>query len=276
MLKFIFLILIYLTRVDSFVSKNLPDCGVKTSNDFKFPWMSLVINKKSGEKSIGVLVSDIHVVTKANAISYYDAESFKFYAVNPSTIEVKVGLHFMYSIRTKAKRFLIHPDIRVVNGMRINNVAIITLHAKVLFHKNNFMKPICMWMFKDDVIDKSLIYSVGLDEDQLDGIKYSNVSIVDQNYCRGNYSKIFPNALSQTKTFCIANEDNFCNANDAILVKYEERWYLRGIYSKYLRYKGSDSCIIDKPILYEDIAPLTTFLQCTVVEHNEFKKIVYL
>lgn len=276
MSKLLLLVISIVSLSDAFLHKNLGNCGSsKFSDDLQHPWMAFVVNKRTNSTAIGALISVIHVATHATAIGYYSVEASKFFVFHPSEIEVQVGLHFEYRIRRNAAKFVVHPEISEAAGenMKVNNVAVVTMHAKLKFDDYENVRPICLWFFNEseekEVMEKSEIYSIGFGKSE--ALKYTKVSIIDQKVCKENYKNFVSISFFSTKTFCVA--ENSCATNQAISIKFDGKWYLRGIYSKYLRKRDDKKCLLDKPILYEDLAQHTPFLQCSVSEGT--KKVIY-
>jgi hypothetical protein len=261
------------SHITSTKRKSYDECGVmssssgliqkgKFSSKSEFPWMaSIVVN--FGFNSSGALISRKHVVTRAQAVGYWNDDKTKFTAIITSRIKIYLGSlqHVSDQNVFNAQEIILHPNIKGVDEAQTNNIAIIVLSSSVEF--SDFIRPVCLWTFSDDLnlIENLPIYAVGYGNDE-NGIvtnvrKHAKVILMDQNECEEKYSKWLKNFLSENKAFCVIGDDNGspCEYDECLFVKFNGKWYLRGIYIRSWIYPNG-SCYVgpSKPFLYHDIA----------------------
>jgi dynein heavy chain len=171
---------------------------------------------------------------------------------------------------------MIHPYLKVVDEVPINNVAVVMLATSVQF--NEFIRPVCLWTFNNDLsfIQKFQMFAVGYGRDE-NGIvsnvrKHAKVVLTDQNECQEKYHdlKMF---FRESKAFCVTGTENEspCEFDECLFVKFNEKWYLRGIALRRFYYSDK-SCGVGNsfPSLYQDIAKNSKWIQTKLKKKTKF------
>jgi uncharacterized protein YebE (UPF0316 family) len=234
----------------------------KFSSRKEFPWMASINDHASLYNSSGALISRKHVVTRATVVGYWNDDKTKRIAIETSRFKIYLGSlqHVSDQNIFNAQEIILHPNIKLVDEVPTNDIAIIVLSTSVEF--SDFIRPVCLWTFSDDLnLIKNLpIYAVGYGNDE-NGIvsnvrKHAKVTLMNQNECEENYSfaKTF---FIENKSFCVIGDENEspCKFDVILFVKFNGKWYLRGIFLRRFAYPNK-SCPVgpSHPFLYHDVA----------------------
>lgn len=242
--------------------------GLVQGNQFslrdQFPWVvSIVFN--GGFNNNGALVSDRHIITYIETVASWNTilqkyipdslHSFKIYLGSTKINDAsKAG-----SIVANPSEIHLHPHVRRIGDTPINSIAIVSMKYSVQFNK--FIRPICIWTFDNSIelIKYSHIYGVGYGKDDtgsFSGVrKHAKVSLKDEGLCREVYSDAL-DVFNETKLLCVQGNgrETPCFRDTPLFVKFNDKWYLRGILLRLRYWVSNGTCIFDKPLLYEDVA----------------------
>jgi uncharacterized protein YebE (UPF0316 family) len=253
--------------------KSYDECGImsspsgliqngKFSSRSEFPWMASIIISSNSFNSSGALISRKHVVTEARVVGFWNDDKTELIAVETSRIKIYLGSlqHVSDQNDFNAQEIILHPNMKWIDGTPTNAIGIIVLSTSVEF--SDFIRPVCLWTFSDDLnLIKNLpIYAVGYGRDEngskTNVRKHAKVTLMDQNMCEEKYSHV-KNFFNENKSFCVIGDKNGspCAYDDCLFVKFNEKWYLRGILLRMI-VNTDGSCFVgsSNPFLYHDIA----------------------
>lgn len=258
------------------------DCGVMSSSSGliqngaftlrrEFPWMVSILIQNGAGKHGGVLVSSRHFISHPASVGWYSNEAKKLVPRPLDHVKVYLGAlyhgdsEFVYD----ASKIVIHPYHKYQADTNINNIAITKLSRTAQI--NDFIRPVCLWTFNDDInlIRNLPLYAAGYGRDwsgEVSNIrKHAKVSLTTQQDCETKFSRQNEeNLFPEGKLFCIRGVDGVpCEYDNHLFVKYNERWYLRGLIELRFVY-GNKSCVEKDPILCEDIARNTRWIQSQI------------
>lgn len=257
------------------IDTNEFECGVMSKsaglvqgNQFtlrdQFPWVVSIVFD-GGFHNNGALVSDKHIITYVETVASWNKILNRYLPDDLSAFKIYLGT-IKYndatrqgSMMTSPLEIILHPYIRRIDDTPINSIAIVKMKKTV--HFNKFIKPICIWDLDNDLhsIEKSQLYGVGYGRDEsgnFSGIrKHAKVSVKDEEYCKYIYTDALE-IFNETKLLCVQGNgrETPCFRDTPLFVKFNEKWYLRGILLRLRYWTSNGTCIADKPLLYEDIS----------------------
>jgi hypothetical protein len=104
------------------------------------------------------------------------------------------------------------------------------------------------------------MYGVGYGRDESgkhsNARKYARMSLLeDEEECQNIYADR-REAFEEARLFCARGDDAAtpCDGDTALMVKFEDKWYIRGVMLTYRKWTLNGTCVFNKPLLYEDIA----------------------
>lgn len=249
--------------------------GGRFASRVQFPWMvSLVISYSNFNlNSSGALISRKHIVTAGTAVSFYGENTRSYGAISLHRIKIFLGAltqNDPSAALFNAAAIALHPNIKEVDETAINNVAVVTLSTLVPF--NDWIRPICLWALNDELryVSGSPFYSVGYGVDESGKVsnvrKYSRVSLVDLPRCERGFGN-YPNIFHETNVFCVqgSSSESPCDFDDFLFVKFNERWYLRGLLLLNFHFDNFNTCNYGEPILFQDMAQHVRWIQSQVI-----------
>lgn len=242
--------------------------GLVQGNQFslrdQFPWMVSIVFD-GGFHNNGALVSDRHVITYVETVASWNKILGRYLPDELSSFKIYLG-SIKYNdankpgaVETSPSEILLHPYVMRIEDTPINSIAIVILKKSVEFSR--FIKPICIWDMDTDLslIEKSQLYGVGYGKDEtghFSGVrKHAKVSLQDMDECK----LVFVDALdifNETKLLCVkgSGKETPCFRDTPLFVKFNDKWYLRGVLLRLRFWTSNGTCILDKPLLYEDIS----------------------
>lgn len=248
--------------------------GGRFSNRVQFPWIVYMIITFSSYTTnpSGTLVSRRHVVTAGRAVSFYSENTRSYNPISTKRIRLFLGaltINDPNSVLINAATVTLHPNIKDVDETSVNNLAIITLANQVPF--NDFIRPICLWTFNNALqyVSSSPFYSVGYGLDESgkpsNNRKYSRVSLVDLQSCEKTF-EYYQNVFHETDAFCAkgTTAESPCDFDDMLFVKFNERWFFRGILLLNFHFDNFQTCNYNEPVLFEDMAQHTRWIQSQI------------
>lgn len=263
-------------------SGNSNECGIMSSSSgliqggrfasrTQFPWMAslLITFNNFYLNSSGVLLSRRHILTPGTAVSYYNENSRYFNAISLHRVKITLAAlsaNDRNSISVNPSAITVHPTMKEVDDTPINNVAVITLESLVQF--SEFIRPICLWTFNDELrfVSGSAFYTAGYGADESGKVsnirKYARISLVELQRCVNSYEK-YQNIFHETNAFCAqgSSSESACDFDDFLFVKFNDRWYLRGLSLLNFHFDNFNTCNYNEPVLYQDMAQLVSWIQ---------------
>lgn len=253
--------------------------GGEFSSQREFPWLASIVDSfYNRANTSGALISHKHVVTRGNAVSFNSVYGNGFIAYPLSGMKIYFGVlrhdddSAPASLVVNPKKILLHPDMQEIKDGFKNNVAMISLKKSVQF--SEFIRAVCLWTFNDDLsfIRDIPIYAAGYGRDG-DGKasnikKHSRVKLVETSECNREYSN-----FNQLKGICIRPDGNGapCINDETLYVKYNRKWYLRGIFSRQTVWEqlilrdvvnfGHNTCSFFHPFGFEDVAQFSDWIE---------------
>lgn len=240
--------------------------GGQQSSSGNFPWTVAIFLREGIDlyehKAVGTLISNKHVVSLANPLSYLNeanvlvsvlVERLKMYfgIDNLSETSVPGGL-----IIDGALRITFHPNF-ISQVPRSADVAIIFLQSPIFLTSR--ISPACLWTSRNNLNDQQG-FAVGWGINELGTYstykKFAALKIQGQNICR----KFYPDFFDSSKYFCAAStEATPCEYDDPFYVKFDGRWFLSGLINVYFFLSDVNKCS-NAPVLYEDVAKYSNWI----------------
>ncbi|KAG5666070.1 putative CLIP domain-containing serine protease B15, partial [Polypedilum vanderplanki] len=235
--------------------------GGKISTREQFPFIAVVVYN-SGFNSSAILISHKHVLMHAGGVSSWNEKHGIFVTLTVSTFQIYLGtvsnnIIDEQSIAVSPLKVALHPHLKMKGGTLVNAVAIITLASYVPFNK--FISSACLWTFSDDNLDTnkgSAMFGVGYGRDESGKVsnirKYARMSLIaDENTCKEIYLDR-SEAFDETKLFCAQGDETStpCESDTSLVMKFEDKWYIRGVMLTYRKWTSNGTCVYNKPLLY--------------------------
>lgn len=248
--------------------------GGQFSSKREFPWMAVIFDNVDDSYASGALVSKKHVVVRGNNVAYKSFND-KFISITARRLKIYFGVlnyeNLSDSTSMNAVKVSVHPEMRRTEHIYIKNIGIITLENAIAF--SEFIRPVCLWQISDhlNLIKDLPIYGVGYGRDYTGKDskvrKYVQVKLTEKSRCDNEFED-----FDKIKGICIKSDNGApCWNDDTLFVKYNGKWYLRGLFSRAFVWEqwflteiinfGDKTCNTFKPFGYEDVAQLTQWIQ---------------
>lgn len=227
----------------------------------QFPWTALI--KYSSSFYSGVLVSQKHVLAYSGSVSFWNDIQKKYIPQHLSAFKVHFGMTEASSqddpnvITVNPAKIILHPNLQKVGITVINAVGIVVLETSVPYNK--FIKPICLWNNQNYFNKDMKMFAVGYGKDETGKHskvrKYSRMMHTPNEVCRDVYADR-SSAFESSKLFCAQGNEHEtpCDGDTPLIMKFEDKWYIRGIMISFRYWMSNETCVYNKPLLYEDIA----------------------
>ncbi|XP_070491941.1 serine protease gd-like isoform X2 [Chironomus tepperi] len=238
----------------------------KPAKKGQFPWLAAYYHngvRESGFICGGSLVSSKAIITAAHCIHYKNDA--------PKSVEEAlfyIGKFFISSLENEkdfivspAKRFILHPEWNAYSDSFDADIAIVILSRTIQF--TNFVKPICIWTATNDYKDLIGYYGIVAGYGKTSRIDtpsdrpfWTALPVVDEATCLRSNSDF--RKITSSRTFCVGSRDGRgpCNGDSGggFVVRYNNKWYLRGIVSSSLQDKDLFTCDTKNFAVFTDIA----------------------
>lgn len=236
--------------------------GGKLSKREQFPWIASIVYS-NGHNSSGVLISNKHILMHAGGISFWDKENSKYVAQSVSSFKIYLGTMELSrtidskSVSLTASKVILHPHLKIHGGTLINAIAIIYLTNAVQF--NEYIRPICLWITHNDnvsAIEDIPLYGIGYGRDESGNYsnkrKFAGMNLIADQVCREVYTDR-SSAFDEAKLFCAKGNgiETPCDGDTSLVMKVDDKWYIRGMMLTYRQWTSNRTCVYDKPLLYE-------------------------
>lgn len=251
-------------------SSGLIQGGRRSQND-QFPWTVAIFVKVDLDvyehKAVGTLISQQHVVSLANPFSYID-DANRVRPISGDRLKLYFGINKLSEsfvtgvlIIDGALKIVLHPNFKP-ESPRSADVAIIFLQSPI--YLTHLISPACLW--SQDNNSRNLVgqigYAVGwgINEsgEYSEYKKHAALKVLDQNVCR----KFYAQYLDISRYFCTAAKDaSPCEFDDPFYIKVNGRWLFRGLVTSYYFSLNENKCDLQTPVLYEDLAPFSEWIQ---------------
>lgn len=160
-----------------------------------------------------------------------------------------------------ASRIVLHPNIRI-DVPRSADIAVIFLQSPIFF--TNLISPICLWTQGSELrqIVGKFGYSVGWGINEAGALSEFKKHValrVDRESC----TKYYFEYLQSEKYFCALSSvgSTPCELDDPFYMKIDEKWFLRGLLNFYYFKADENKCSTSLPVLYEDVAKYSKWIQ---------------
>lgn len=243
--------------------------GERIAIHVQFPWTVLI--KYPQFYYTGVLLSQRHVLSYSGSFSYWDDCKGKYIPQALNEFKLLFGLVDVNNqddpnvISVNPARVILHPHLQKINGIAVNAVGIAVLETSVPFNK--FIKPICLWNDQHHYAKDMKLFSNGYGKDDTGKFstlrKYARMTFTSHDVCRATYSDR-PSAFEYTKLFCAQGSnvnETPCEGDIPLIMKSDDKWFIRGIMINYRLWKTNGTCVFNKPLLYEDVAHHAHWIQ---------------
>lgn len=244
--------------------------GGELSKRNQFPWsviISKLLNNIWWNDESGSLISNKHILTNPNSVSYANGETYKVFETD--RVKVMVGTTIV-NVLSDSSAFVVgvskivnHPGARHLANLQINAVAVVTLDREISF--TEFIRPVCLWSFGDnlnDIVGKTAFaVGYGKDETGKESLtrKHISVTVKTDQECRNVF--VSQNQFrNETALFCVKDngKDSPCEHDQHLYMKVDSNWYVKGTRSSYFVKDGT--CDVDKPTLYEDVSQFVPWI----------------
>lgn len=255
---------------------NLIQGGQKSSRN-AFPWTVAVFIREDFDlyehKAVGTLISNKHVVSLGNPISYnsianvltpVDVDRLKMYfGVNSFSESYVSGA----LIIDGALKIVLHPNIKT-EIPRSADIAIIFLQSPIF--TTSLISPVClrnpMSDFKEIVGKTGYAVGWGINQagEYLEFKKQAVLKVQDQNICQESYATYLK---TSDQYFCASSVDKTstpCELDDPIYIKFNSKWFLTGLINVYFFKTEDNKCSLNSPVLYEDVSSYSNWIESTI------------
>jgi Trypsin len=257
-------------------SSNLIQGGQKSPRS-SFPWTVAIFVKENFDlyehKAVGTLISNKHIVSLGNPVSYSN------YANSLVPIDVdRLKMYFGVSALSEsgisgaliiegALKIILHPNIKT-EVPRSSDMAVIFLQSPIF--TTNLISPVCLWILENnfqEIVGK-IGFAVGWGINEA-GIfsefkKQSPLKVQDQKVCRQSYVNYFKEDNTYFCAISIEKISTSCELDDPFYLKINGIWFLRGLINVFFFKTEDNKCSLTSPVLYEDIASYTNWIQSTI------------
>lgn len=242
------------------------------ANRKEFPWMAII---EGNFRTSGPLISRKHVLSIISSVADWDGKK-KIYVAPASADKIKITLGAIRtddenSIKVNISKVVLHSDFAFADNLPVINIAIVVLDTLLNFNEN--IKPICLWSLGQEsrITDGSALYAVGYGNgnsgESTNTRKYAKMTKVSENECKAKFDGQ-KNFMKESKTFCAVGSDQGqpCHQDESIFMKFNGRWFFRGFsVTRITLPNNPDICALE-PILYEDAAQYTQWLQSFLID----------
>lgn len=167
---------------------------------------------------------------------------------------------------------ILHPDLKGTKP-RIANIALLKLKNSVKFTPHIY--PVCimddMNSIDSDQNNYIKMYAVGHGNDESGFVsirrKQMPMSYTPDEICQRFFRKAFEKLDENSEFFCARGNgyETPCKHDKALYVKINGQWYLRAMSSMFKLFRNN-TCSVRAPVLYEDMAPFSHWIQQTILE----------
>jgi hypothetical protein len=169
------------------------------------------------------------------------------------------------------ERIILHPDLKGTKP-RVANIALLKFKNPINF--TPYIQPACVM---DDMnnIDSEIhydkMYAVGHGVDESGSIsvrrKQIPMNLTPDEICQRFYRKAFDKLNKNSEFFCARGNgyETPCKHDKALYVKINGQWYLKAMSSMFKLFRNN-TCSARAPVLYEDMAPYSQWIQETILE----------
>lgn len=245
--------------------------GGKQSPSESFPWTVAIFVKEDFDlyehKAVGTLISQKHVVSLANPISYL-SDTKRILPIDIDRLKMYFGINTLSQSSASgglvidgAFKIILHPNFKH-EIPRSADVALIFLQSPVFITR--LIAPACLWTLRNDFKDivGKIGFAVGYGINEVGEYspykKHAALRIQDQKVCK----QFYENYLDSDKFFCAMMAGATpCEFDDPLYMKVNGRWFLRGLINVYFFRSDDNKCSSSSPVLYEDIARFTNWIQ---------------
>lgn len=168
-----------------------------------------------------------------------------------------------------AKKIVLHPSVAGTKP-RVFNVALIFLKAPVAF--SEFISPVCLLIPGLNILGRTA-FAVGFGVDQSGSIsstkKHMPMAVLDDSICQSFFNETLQRGKA-SKFFCARGNgiDTPCRFDKPLYIKIGDRWFLQAMSSTFKVFKNK-LCRPRAPVLYEDVTPLTNWIEAEINQHND-------
>ncbi|XP_031843634.2 serine protease gd isoform X2 [Nomia melanderi] len=243
--------------------------GGQVTKRGEWPWLAalFVVLNQYKFQCAGSLITHTHVITAAHCMWYFDVK------LPVGALSVFLGRYYLEDFREegsvprKILSISIHPDYLSQKSTGLTtadaDVAILKLQERVEY--NQLIQPVCLWAGCRDLFKiigkRGSVVGWGRDEQghqTTQEPRVVEVPIVSTLECHWSYRPFAE--VTSNRTFCAGfrNSTGPCNGDSGSgLVIYDKtrgRYYLRGIVSLSASDRSSNSCDLNKYVIYTDVA----------------------
>lgn len=228
----------------------------------------------------GTLISTRHVLCGANSVAYENYlkgrnvlnPAKNYIAYDGKDIKLLFGAQRYKGFEEEnavviegVKDVILHPNLKGTKP-RTANVAILRLHNGISLTPH--IQPACVWDGENNIasdLQYNKMYAVGYGNDESGSIsivrKHVAMNFVPEFICRRFFRKAFENIFENSEFFCARGNGNEtpCKNDKGLYVKIDGRWNLRAMSSMFKMFKNN-TCSAKAPVLYEDLAPYTEWI----------------
>jgi hypothetical protein len=250
--------------------------GGQRASRKSFPWTVAIFTREDFDlyehKAVGTLISDRHVVSLGNPLSYrnnanvllpIDVNRLKMYLGVESFSEAYI---LSSLIIDGALKIVLHPKIRT-QVPRSNDVAVIFLLSPIL--RSEFIAPVCLLPPGNFEVAGKVGYAVGWGINEAGVVseykKKTPLTVSDQRDCQQSYSNYFTS--NNGKYFCAASpkkSSTACELDDPFYMKIDRKWFLKGLINSYFFNPDENKCSLSSPVLFEDVSSYTNWIQTAI------------
>lgn len=245
--------------------------GGKRSPPGSFPWTVAIFVREDFDlyehKAVGTLVSQKHVVSLANPIAYL-SETKEISPIDVDRLKMFFGINTLSQTSASgglviegASKIVFHSNFKHETP-RSSDLAVTFLQSPLFVTR--LIAPACLWTLPNGLHGKTG-FAVGWGVNEADEYsehkKHVALEIQDVNVCQQFYSDY----VVDENFFCAATKGSTpCEYDDPLYIKANGRWFLRGLISAYYARSEDNKCNLNSPVLYEDVARFTDWIQMII------------
>lgn len=263
--------------------------GGEFSSNLHFPWIASIFTRYNGvwlHAGSGTLISNRFVLCAANSVAYENYLKNKmilnpkqnYIAYNGSDVKLLFGAERYKGFGEEnsltiegVERVILHPDLKGTKP-RVANIALLKFHNEITF--TPFIQPACIMADENSIdsdYDSNKMFAVGYGNDDSGSISIRRKHVLmhhtPDEICKRFFRKAFEKIQTTTEFFCARGNghETPCKHDKALYAKINGQWSLRAMSSLFRLFKNN-TCSAKAPVLYEDMAPYSQWIEQTILD----------